>query len=250
MMQTYPDAAACGGCGIAAADSAIPSWMWQGWRSHAVGPQSHVEGYVAESRGFLYGAGMVLRKAAWEQLEAAGFRSLLTDRQGQNLSSGGDVELCLALRMLGWQIVYSPRLTFQHLMPPDRLNWTYCKRLFYHYGQGNAMLGFYTAWTGDPSLGRWLRRSWVGAWLACRRMEARGRQSRKSPIADIEGSAEVLRQQDLSGRADMLEKLRAEGRSRELFHKVRSFYRRCQELGSAQGLGGQWRREVKGPKKS
>jgi glycosyltransferase involved in cell wall biosynthesis len=233
IMQRYPQAAACGGRGIALTAGEIPAWMWRGWRSHAVGPQGDVEGLLPGSDPYVYGAGMVLRLAAWQQLRVAGFEPLLSDRNGQSLSSGGDVELCLALRMLGWQIAYSPRLAFDHFMPSARLNWEYCKRLFYHYGQANALLGFYTAWLGTPSFARWLRRAWLGAWLSCRRIEARGMRARKSAVVEIEGSLEVLRQHDLSGRADMLAKLRADGRSRKLFQRVRKFHRRCRDLAHA-----------------
>jgi hypothetical protein len=39
------------------------------------------------------------------------------------MSTGGDVELCLYLRELGWKIWYSPRLQLQHFMPTGRFDW-------------------------------------------------------------------------------------------------------------------------------
>lgn len=227
MMQDYQDAAACGGHGKPSAETTIPSWMWQGWRSHAVGPQGDMRGYVPDSRGFVYGAGLVLRKVAYEQLMGLGFHSLLSDRRGKELSSGGDVELCLALRMLGWKLIYSPDLQFEHLMPASRLHWDYCLKLFYNYGQANAVLGFYSAWLDPSPWSRRFRRSWAGTLAYCFCQEMRGSKCRRKVLSRPEGCPEALRDQELLGRADALRGFRAGGHLKKLYQQLQALRLRC-----------------------
>ena len=157
IMDRNPGVGVLGGQGSAVTSCEKPSWLWDGWQSHAVGPQAKDEGVVSDGRGFVYGAGAVIRKAALREAMDAGFVSLLTGRRGAALSSGDDVELCFALRMLGWQVYYSPRLKFDHYMPAPRMTWEYCLRLFTAYGQANAVLELYQPWLSDGRKARFKR---------------------------------------------------------------------------------------------
>jgi hypothetical protein len=58
-------------------------------------------GDVTWVRNGLWGAGLCVRKTAWEGLVERGFRPKLTDRTGTQLTTGGDNEMCLALRLAG-----------------------------------------------------------------------------------------------------------------------------------------------------
>lgn len=89
----------------------------------AAGPQAARSGKVRENR--LYGAGCVIRSSAYERLLATGFKSLLTDRRGAELTSGGDYELCLALAIIGYDICYDESLRFTHFITRERLSWDY-----------------------------------------------------------------------------------------------------------------------------
>jgi hypothetical protein len=57
------------------------------------------------------------------------------------MSSGGDDELCYALRLLGYKIWYDERLYFKHFIPKDRLTWDYVKRFFQGSAKANIVLG-------------------------------------------------------------------------------------------------------------
>ena len=92
----------------------------------AAGPQAAQRGKVPENK--LYGAGCVIRHSAYENLRRSGFRSMLVDRRGTELSSGGDYELCLALSILGYEIWYDDRLRFTHFITRERLTWPYFER--------------------------------------------------------------------------------------------------------------------------
>lgn len=95
----------------------------------AAGPQASVPGKVPENK--LYGAGCVVRYSAYYKMLKSGFKSLLTDRRGVELSSGGDYELCLALAIRGYDIWYDDRLRFIHYITRERLTWEYFKRYAY-----------------------------------------------------------------------------------------------------------------------
>jgi glycosyltransferase involved in cell wall biosynthesis len=143
LMTTHVDVGACGGAGEAVAETALPWWFEKFQGDFAVGPQAADAGDVTWTRGYLWGAGLAIRKAAWSQLIGNGFHSLLTDRQGASLSAGGDTELCFALRSAGWRLWYEPRLRFKHLLPAGRLRWSYLRNLHRGFGASEAVLDAY-----------------------------------------------------------------------------------------------------------
>jgi hypothetical protein len=59
---------------------------------------------MTTTRGYLWGAGLTIRKAAWQQLQAAGFTPMLLGRQGTMLSTGEDSEICYTLRLASWRL--------------------------------------------------------------------------------------------------------------------------------------------------
>lgn len=89
----------------------------------AAGPQATRSGKVPENK--VYGAGCVIRHSAYQKLLSSGFKSLLTDRRGAELCSGGDYELCFALAIMGYDIWYDDRLRFIHFITRERLTWEY-----------------------------------------------------------------------------------------------------------------------------
>ena len=95
----------------------------------AAGPQAPESGKVPDNK--LYGAGCAIRYSAYHKMLGSGFKSLLTDRRGVELSSGGDYELCLALAILGYDIWYDDRLRFTHFITRERITWQYFERYAY-----------------------------------------------------------------------------------------------------------------------
>lgn len=77
------------------------------------------------------GAGMALRRAAWlawlNARSAAG--PTLSDRRGNELTSGGDNDIVLCAMHAGWDVAYFPTLTLTHLIPAERLQAGYLARL-------------------------------------------------------------------------------------------------------------------------
>jgi glycosyltransferase involved in cell wall biosynthesis len=77
------------------------------------------------------GAGMALRRAAWtawlDSLQTAG--AALSDRRGDELTSGGDNDLVFCAMHAGWEAGYFPELSLTHLIPAGRLDAGYLARL-------------------------------------------------------------------------------------------------------------------------
>jgi hypothetical protein len=119
----------------------VPWWFAQYEDSFALGPQGSEDGNVQ----FVYGAGMCVNKEAWQKLESAGFKSMLLGRTGKALTSGEDTEICLAVRLAGYQILYNHRLKFKHDLPVQRLNWAHLRKLYFNFGEAKAKMDIYTA---------------------------------------------------------------------------------------------------------
>ncbi|HMS65779.1 MAG TPA: glycosyltransferase, partial [Ignavibacteria bacterium] len=132
-----------GGFGDSEYETLPKPWFKDWMDSFAIGKQSENAGDITWSRGFVWGAAMVIRKEAWNKLKAGGFRSILTDRVGNTLSAGGDTEICYALRNNGWKIWYDPSLKFTHYITEERLNWNYLRNLFRGFGNASSGLDVY-----------------------------------------------------------------------------------------------------------
>ncbi len=127
LMVENPSIGVLGGCGELEYE-VEPPYYAKALPLFANGAQAKSSGKV--SRNFVYGAGSVIRKSAYFSILDAGFKPLLTDRVGANLSSGGDFEICFALVLAGFDIWYDDRLKFKHFMEEQRLSWDYYIRFF------------------------------------------------------------------------------------------------------------------------
>lgn len=149
-MSRHPKIGACGGYNEAVCEITPPWWFERYKRDYAIGPQGGDAGDITSTRGYFWGAGLTIRKLAWQQLVADGFRPLLTDRRGATPSSGGDHELCFALRLAGWDLWYEPRLQLRHFLPARRLDWRYLKSLHRGFGASSVSFDLYrSALKGD-----------------------------------------------------------------------------------------------------
>jgi glycosyltransferase involved in cell wall biosynthesis len=145
IINSSSDFGALGGQGFPVFEEKEPPYFWENqYNVLAVGDQWHTEGDITKERGVLYGAGMVLNKAAYNTLiEKFNFKFQVSDRKGDNLISSGDHEICLALKRIGYKILYSKSLVFKHYIPKRRTSLTYYKNLFISFGKSYAMLSIY-----------------------------------------------------------------------------------------------------------
>lgn len=139
----YPNVAICGGLSQGVFEIEPPPWFEKRKGDFAIGKQSIKTGDITAGKGFVWTAGSILRKRAWEQLLTRGFYFLLSGRKGKELTCGEDVELCFALRLLGWHIRYDERLLMKHYMPANRLEWVYVSWVIRAIGAAEVTLDLY-----------------------------------------------------------------------------------------------------------
>ena len=108
-----------GGFGILASHLSPPSWFSRYQAAYAVGPNAEKEG---ETKA-VWGAGSVINMKAWDNLFENDFKLHSLGEDGK--AYGEDIEYCLAMRLLGYKIVYNSRLIYQHFMPDARLKKEY-----------------------------------------------------------------------------------------------------------------------------
>lgn len=141
VMSRHPEAGACAGHNTQLTEGEVPPWFRHFANAYAVGTQGTGEhGDVTERRRYFWGAGLTLRRSAWEELQAAGFTPMLASRQGRGLRSGDDGELCFALQFAGWRLYYDSRIRLHHYLPPSRLRLSYLRRLMRGSGRTNIGL--------------------------------------------------------------------------------------------------------------
>lgn len=139
-MSTHPSCAACGGPVVPKCESTPPFWF-----KDFQGNYSTYNYYYKDTRvnHALIGAGLIVRKQHLETLYKEGFSSILSDRKGRQLSSGGDYELCYALLLNRGSLWFSPQLRIEHFIPQERLHWKYLKRLNRGFGEQAPTLEIY-----------------------------------------------------------------------------------------------------------
>lgn len=101
-----------------------PDWFERYSSSYAVGRQD-VDTKKNRRLVHVYGACSIYRKKPLIDLFQKGYLPALTDRSGKTLLSGGDVEWCWLIQLLGYKIAYSDKIQFTHQLPASRLTWDY-----------------------------------------------------------------------------------------------------------------------------
>lgn len=161
-MAELPDVGALGGYIEPATDVPLPEWFARYQQCYAIGPQADAAGPIGWERGYVWGAGLIVRRNGLRELFAAGFEPQLSGRSGAGLSAGDDGELCLALMLAGWKLWYEPRLRLKHYLPVHRLEWRYLKRMWAGFGRASVVLDIYRHVPGRTRLLRQkIQQTWV-----------------------------------------------------------------------------------------
>ena len=142
-MESHPDAGIIGGQSGGFFEKEKPYWFDLFAASYVIEQPYSNSCYLTEDRDYLAGAGLVVKKSIFKILNKLNFSQILTDRIGNSLMSGGDYELCLITKFLGFKIYYDENLKLTHYMPADRLNWNYCLKMI-TYGHAIPEIYFRT----------------------------------------------------------------------------------------------------------
>jgi len=153
LMLEHREAGVAGGFITPMYEAPPPRWFAELQAYFAVGPQARRSGDITRDRPNLAGAGLILRKAAYEELRRCEFEFLLSDRTGDQISGGGDTELCYALVLLGYRVLYDDRLRLTHLIPKTRLRKEYLRQMLRDSSHVNTVIGAYDdVWKGRRSV--------------------------------------------------------------------------------------------------
>ncbi len=142
VLNQNPGLAMLGGEGVAISSVELPGWFVHVKSLYAVGAQSPTF-ILSKKAGFLYGAGMVIRKSYFDELVRLDFPFCTTDRVGPSLSGGHDVELSWAFRLLGKEVGFSPELKFEHFIEKHRVSFSYARKLAIGSAQSVMPFSFY-----------------------------------------------------------------------------------------------------------
>lgn len=127
-----------GGCGKPLFEDDEPSWFSKYALNFATGlVPGAKDGGLCDVQD-VYGAGMFVRKVFFQVLLKIKFNSIISDRKGDTLISGGDTEYVLLAKYLGFKTAVDDDLRFDHLMPKKRMTLAYLKKL--HFGFGRTRL--------------------------------------------------------------------------------------------------------------
>jgi glycosyltransferase involved in cell wall biosynthesis len=163
--ESDPELAILGGTGTAVFEQEKPYWFDQFYHGYAVGKQAPQTQYLNS----VYGAGMALRKRVIISDQFNVVPLILNDRKGVSLSSGGDAEICLRVRLLGYKILYTDELTFKHFLTHSRLRWAYLKKLHDGFTEAYIPLHIYELVMNGQKIGKfyWLQQSFLnfGRWI-------------------------------------------------------------------------------------
>jgi glycosyltransferase involved in cell wall biosynthesis len=179
IMQEHPGVGLLGGRGLPAFDGPPPAWFFQFESFYAVGRQGRHDGMLVSSPGrgaYLWGAGSVINRAAIDLLESCGYRPVLTHADYPRFRCE-DLELCLAIQLAGYAIMYDGRLVFRHHITADRLRWSYLMENSRAGGLGAALLQPYVDTLHSPGPRRGAHLVWGfylvdSAWAVGRHLAA------------------------------------------------------------------------------
>ncbi|MBC8120951.1 MAG: glycosyltransferase, partial [Gemmatimonadaceae bacterium] len=152
--QLHPDCGAFGGKVILEWQTPPPRYVLDFGYSFA--EQDH--GPLPLQPVCLAGAGLIVRRQAlidcdWMRMP------LLRDRVGQQLVSGGDVEIVLRIVGAGYAIWYNPEMRLRHIIPPRRTAHQYLLSINHGLGTSQAYAdslvwpGSFPAWLSAAVLG-------------------------------------------------------------------------------------------------
>lgn len=133
-LQQYPKVGVLGGQGVLPSEYELPDWFESYSYHFACGPQNIHDGDVRPRRNVVYGAGMWVRKEAYQKAIKNGLPFIFdfhaTNQSVKAFNNGGeDGELCWAIRFQGYEIHYLSTLIFTHRIALSKFSDTYLKMI-------------------------------------------------------------------------------------------------------------------------
>ena len=132
LLRQNPEIGVLQGQSSAVMEVAPPDWFEQVKWYFAVGEPKPRVGFFAPHDFYVWGAGMIIRRADWVRLRELGFSALTSKLPGK--AAGEDNEVAIGLVLLRCRIYYSEKLRYQHYMPKERVSWEKSQHNFDTFG--------------------------------------------------------------------------------------------------------------------
>ena len=133
-----------GGRGVIEAKQELPVWFPLLENAWAIGRQALMSGEVLGRPSAVWGAGMVIRKDAWNALLSKGLTTFLTGRKMKSLAMAGeDTELCILVKALGYKIYFEESMIYLHDIPNERLTWKNLLNLWEGFSRSQVYFNLY-----------------------------------------------------------------------------------------------------------
>lgn len=142
IVSHFGDVGCVGGKGIPVSSVEFPSWFDKYSHSYAVGSQYYSDGFVEYGNSF-FGACLFIFKVPVLNFLNQGYRLVLSDRNADKLTSGGDLELCFLIQLSGFKLFYDSRIIFSHEIAPARLTLPYYIKLKSGIASGVGLIESY-----------------------------------------------------------------------------------------------------------
>lgn len=142
--QKHPKCGILGGTNEALYMIEPPYWL-KGYKHQlAVGDQGkqQIED-VTSTRGYLWGAGMVIRKKILDAALLGGY-TFADSKQRDHLVSGVDTEFCWLARTMGYRLYYNQNLKLTHVINAHRMSWINMQYLYRKLGNESISTDLFT----------------------------------------------------------------------------------------------------------
>jgi glycosyltransferase involved in cell wall biosynthesis len=123
-------------------NTSVPDWFEKEKSNYVVGQQGTKTGDIS-SRGYVWGAGMIILRDLFLKVTDNKFPLLLTGRKNDVLSAGDDSEICLRALILGYKLYYDSSLVLKHYIPANRLTPDYNAALVKGFHASNEIINKY-----------------------------------------------------------------------------------------------------------
>lgn len=136
-----------GGFGIPVFEDDKPGWFSNYEACYAVGKQQEVNGEIKPSLEvpFIWGAGSVINKEAYQLLIDAGFSRIVTAERHPAFSRCEDLEMSQAIQLAGFKLWYDNGLIYRHFIAKEKLSWSYLINMVKQGAMARPYLLLYSA---------------------------------------------------------------------------------------------------------
>ena len=137
----YPNAGIVGGRGDLKPEIDTPHWLSPYKSALAIGPQEAENGILSIERRYIWGAGSIVNKNAFKDINSIGFPGFYTGVNGEGRTmTGEDSELSIWIRHAGYKLYYCKNLRYIHNVDVKRISWSYMLHLQIGFSRSQVYL--------------------------------------------------------------------------------------------------------------